>query len=609
MKIKLPSVSYLRERTLDTFNRFPTVVTIAVIGTLTSIFLVHNEKYDFIYLYRLINFVLCLIMAVFSTLSLFIFSERNNLSKKSKYLLHIPVFILLTMYYFTLPTTKEEYSYFIAEFMNYAQYNVSLVMIVTFIAFVNRKKSLGIWNFNFKLLERLAFTWVYSVTLFAGLSTSFFAIDKLLEIKVPNEIYPDLWILVVGMFSSTFFLAGIPKDYDKLEEENFSTIYLKFFSQFILLPISLIYMAILYMYALKIILAWDLPNGGVSALILGCAGSGIISFLALYPLQEKSENEWIKIFSKYFYILFLPLIGMLFIAVNRRVSEYGITEPRYFLSLIAFWLLGISLYFIFSKIKDIKYIPISIALLSFLTSFGPWSAYNVSLNSQLSRLEKLLVKNNVLFEGKVKNKDKKEVGQEELNDISSIIHYLNDYGKIKELDRYFNDPVKADAYKYNNPQKYMEAMGIKYIYPQRFYSAAQNAKSQYLYYSIKYNSYNYTNISDYDYLLKTNLYRSFKEQEIKINSESYKITFDEGLNLKINKNNILLIEIPCSAFFKGLAKKYPYTDYNIEKEDLTLNIENEKVKAKVIFSTLSFNKEKDKIDVTNAATEIFIGFK
>ena len=87
-----------------------------------------------------------------------------------------------------------------------------------------------------------------------------------------------------------------------------------------------------------------------------------------------------------------PLIILLGFAIWKRVASYGITEQRYFVLALAFWLLYIALYFLLSKRKTIRLIPLSLCVLAFLVSFGPWGAAGVSLRVQRSRLQALLEK-------------------------------------------------------------------------------------------------------------------------------------------------------------------------------------------------------------------------
>src|SRR5690606_12424085 len=132
-----------------------------------------------------------------------------------------------------------------------------------------------------------------------------------------------------------------------------------------------------------------LPEGMVSILILGYAVFGILSYLLTYPIRNQKGNEWLKVFSKLFFILMIPLLVLLFIAVWVRIADYAITEPRYFLILLSIWLSGITIYFLVKKSPTIQTVPISLCILALISTFGPQSASSIAKRSQISRYNKL----------------------------------------------------------------------------------------------------------------------------------------------------------------------------------------------------------------------------
>src|SRR5665647_3558162 len=99
-------------------------------------------------------------------------------------------------------------------------------------------------------------------------------------------------------------------------------------------------------------------------LVIGFSIGVIFSLLLIYPVRNDENNKWILIFSRFFYFALFPLIILLFLAVKRRISDYGITEQRYFILVLALWLLFIAIYFLFSKSKNIKLIPVSLCILT-----------------------------------------------------------------------------------------------------------------------------------------------------------------------------------------------------------------------------------------------------
>ena len=107
----------------------------------------------------------------------------------------------------------------------------------------------------------------------------------------------------------------------------------------------------LYAYSLKIVINWNLPKGWVSYLVIALSFLGFIVLILINPIQKSIDSRTINKFHPWFYYLLLPLIALLFVAIFRRINEYGITENRYFVFMLACWILAMTLYILFSKRK------------------------------------------------------------------------------------------------------------------------------------------------------------------------------------------------------------------------------------------------------------------
>ena len=220
----------------------------------------------------------------------------------------------------------------------------------------------------------------------SDLTLALAAADYLFGVDVPEKRYFQLWVLIVGIFNTWIFLAGIPRDLGSLERATTYPDGLKVFTQFILLPLVGLYFVILFAYELKIIFEWNWPKGWVSNMVLWYSVVGILSMLLLHPLRERTESRWIQVFFRWFFRALVPLVVMLFLAISVRISDYGITPNRYLVFAMAVGLSVVVLYFIFGRARDIRIIPIVLCLLAFISAYGPWSAFSVSQHSQLSRL-------------------------------------------------------------------------------------------------------------------------------------------------------------------------------------------------------------------------------
>ena len=103
---------------------------------------------------------------------------------------------------------------------------------------------------------------------------------------------------------------------------------------------------------------------------------------------------------------------------------------------LAVWLTGITLYFLFSKKDDIRWIPLSLCVASFLLAVGPWSIFSYSRQNQAERFGALLEKYKLLNDsGKLTGKG--TLPAEDYDRLLSGVRYFRDRKEIRTLDSYF----------------------------------------------------------------------------------------------------------------------------------------------------------------------------
>jgi hypothetical protein len=257
----------------------------------------------------------------------------------------------------------------------------------------------GFWRYNEQLLLRLLTAGLYSGVLFAGGALALVAGRELFGWEPYSDIFGYLFVGLASLFNTWFFLAGVPHNFVALEQEMPYPKGLKVFTQFVLLPLVGLYVGILYAYMLRMLMHRMLPQGWVSVLVLALAVMGIFALLLIHPLRHNPENTWIRTFARWFYRALFPLLGLLAVAIGVRVYDYGLTEERYFVLLLAAWLLGMASYFLWRKGQGIIWIPVSLAGLAFLSVAGPWGAFAVAERSQLGQLRELTDRYHLLQNG------------------------------------------------------------------------------------------------------------------------------------------------------------------------------------------------------------------
>ena len=268
---------------------------------------------------------------------------------------------------------------------------------------------------------RLVVSWLFSMIIYSGISIALLIIDALLGIHVTGNTYLDLYIFLMGVFLPIHFLSGVPTGTHESGEITYPRP-LMILITYILLPLIGVYLAIIYVYFGKAIVTRSWPEGTAAYLILTFSIAGILLLFAVTPI-ERLKRDWVSRYTTYFHRALIPLLPLLFLAIGKRVHEYGITEKRYYVLLLALWLTGITLYRVISKKRGHVVIPLSITLCALLSVFGPWGAFNVSLVSQTSRLEKLLADTGIIRNGSIV-KDHEKIEWTKVSEINDTIRYL-----------------------------------------------------------------------------------------------------------------------------------------------------------------------------------------
>lgn len=380
-KMKLPSLQSLWHEALAVFRRFPLQVLVAIVAVGICILRIERPSLGFVdKLLACCNFALTLLLAAD------LFAETHNWSGQKKWFLRMLVLVICTILYLLLDPVLYE-----ADLIRIVLLGFAFHLLVSFAPFIGRGTVNGFWAYNERLFLQIITAGIFSFVLTVGLYIAVGSTNALFDIKMSGHVYGYIVCVTMVGFMTIFFLSGVPRDFKALNAvpQEYPK-WLKIFTQYVLIPLLSVYLLILLAYEGKILISWTLPKGYVSTLILGYAVAGILSLLLIYPIKDREGNGWMRIFARFFYVMLIPLVLLLLLAVWKRVSVYGITEARYILILLALWLTIVTVYNLFSKQQNIKFIPVSLCILALLAVYGPQSAFVVSRYSQTKRLEKML---------------------------------------------------------------------------------------------------------------------------------------------------------------------------------------------------------------------------
>ena len=586
---KFPSLQSVLKSTANTINRFPLETLAALVGTIYSLIIIHSleqrtEQFN-------IKIVICssLCLVLFLSLSLYFESKKTNTWVQLGTNIFLGCIIIAVVF-----NLSEEITFI--EWLQLFVLSIALHLLVSFAGFIPKKyEQEEFWEFNKQLFIRIITGGIYSSVLYVGLAVAITAITKLFNVEFYKEIYGDLFIIIAGIFNTIFFLAGVPETNNANSPLKLSYPKgLKNFTQFVLMPLISLYLVILLCYEAKILITLSLPIGWVSYLVLIFAIFGILSFLLIHPIAKETGNLWMRTFSKWFYFLLVPLLGLLFWAILYRVNLYGFTHERYYVLLLSIWLTVVVAYFIIYKQPKIKFIPISMCLFGLLSIAGPQSADSISKNSQLSR-----------FEEYMKGMGAKKLTFDQEKDLSSIVDFLEENYGVNVLTPYTENKLTALLKKDKTPNtsQIMEAFGYEY---HSEYEKNINEGGSYNY-SQPYNNNEITIIRGYDFSFELSNYNSIDDKEtVKIDNKTYALKSEDkeyGFDLSIN-NEIIPIKI-----YDFIKSNSAFENNDNSDPSIVQEIQSKNYDLRIIYTIVSGSKKGKEKTIDNYEIKLLVKIK
>jgi hypothetical protein len=340
----------------------------------------------------------------------------------------------------------------------YFELSVSFHLLAAILPYAGVDEQNGFWHYNKALFIRFLMAGLFAAVLYGGLAVALAALDKLLGVDIPNEAYGRLWMLIAFVFTTWFFLGGVPDDLAALEQQRDVPAVLRVFAQYVLVPIVVIYLVILTLYLGKVLIERQWPSGWIGYLVSSVATIGILAWLLVRPLED-TEQRWVRTYTRGFYVAILPAIVMLWLAIGKRVAQYGVTERRYFMIVLSLWWAGIAIYYTLGKSRNIKVIPATLCVLGLVTFLGPWGAYRVSLASQRGRLDHLVAQY-----GLRPSAVAHEVPFDDRKEIAATLRYLLERGDGKAIAARFGGSVAAKPVNVESRvRSVMASLGVAYV--------------------------------------------------------------------------------------------------------------------------------------------------
>ncbi len=225
----------------------------------------------------------------------------------------------------------------------------------------------------------------------------------------------------------------------RLQDDEFKPVkFVDMMITWVVSPAILIYTAILYIYFLKIVLLWSLPQGGVAWMVFAFAILAVLAKAYQPMMGGRRLYDW---FYDRFQWISLPALAMFWVGVAHRIGEYGLTQERVYLLVCGLIMTLVALMFFSGRWGRYVYAAtVAIVLLAAFTYVPGITAKELGIRSQRARLEKTLDKLDLIGEnGKMKRWKQPEADSLRAQDFVQLYEafsYLsrqNDKAYLKQL--------------------------------------------------------------------------------------------------------------------------------------------------------------------------------
>lgn len=347
----------------------------------------------------------------------------------------------------------------------------ALLLLAGLAPFATRRaENASYWMFNHDLWLGFAYGVIAAILVGGGVSAILATLQYLFQIKVPSSLWAETWIVATFLVAPLVWLSTIPTRFNAVDDRaaattagvsdrvdartNDRTYDTVVFSgiallvQYILVPLLLVYAAILYVYAAKILLQFELPKGQIGWMVSSFGVAGVLTALLGWPLRD-TGGIMVRFFWRYWFIILIVPLALLGIGTYERIETYGLTQSRYALLLVGIWLALLAVIYLRPQAKrDLRWIAGSLCALLLAASIGPQSLTALPGRMLAAEFERTLtaagyIKDGQIIEAAARTKALPEVASVRLY---SVVRELRDTGQLGRLTMLFDNKAQSEIF-------------------------------------------------------------------------------------------------------------------------------------------------------------------
>lgn len=582
------SVSQIFEGAAKAFKTFPSAIVSALLFTIVALIRIQmdwpeQEAYNF--LFNCLHFSLAL-GSIFGLTSTSWSKARFEERKANLYAILSTAFLVIITFlllYFLGGIDPSSTGYRIERLSDISISRVTVFSFISFLLFIvilgKKYPKLNFSRAFFVTHKAFFIALLYGLVILAGASGVAGAIQALLYNNMSEKVY--MYIASLSGFTAFAIFVGYFPDtkesfYDeKIDMAKKQPKFIEVLLEFIMVPIFLALTVVLVLWAIRtLIFSADIEF----IRLYSISSSYVLWGLWLWILLSESSSR-LGIFYKKIYpfaaIFILAFKGW---ALFLQLSDQSLKTTEYAFILILILSAVSSILLLLKGKESLNKIAVFACILS-LVSVLPFAGYHsLPVRFQVSRLEKLLVEENIL-QGDALVPSESEPQRKIREDITDAVSFLS-YSQSKELPIWFDENL-------GNSSTFEERLGFEQTWPER-----DSYGGRYIGLNLFLPS-GAMDIRDYDFIVgfqdRTGSSKVSLEGERGIYEISW-TTAPRGIPvIEISLNNQTILKEDMNPYIDEITERYPPSEASspiATLDDMSYRFETEDIEVLVIFSSV-----------------------
>ena len=218
---------------------------------------------------------------------------------------------------------------------------------------------------------------VVGIAVGGGVSLIVLVVEKLFCPSISGRMYEVIWGAAFASVGTEFFLAYATRR----EPFEFPKAW-RVLVVFVLFPLYLVLLTVVWLYLAKCVVTRELPNGQINWIV----STTSVFWMGFHLMLGGFEGRAIWWFRRFAALVILPLVALQVVALAIRLGEYGLTPARYSSFLFA----GFSVLFAVLALARPRRANgcafLSLAAIALFAALSPWNVVDASVRAQQKRL-------------------------------------------------------------------------------------------------------------------------------------------------------------------------------------------------------------------------------